>query len=91
VPAAGNQPAEERVLGRLGVEMERLRIVFACESLDRRLVERSRASGECLTDAEIIQIQGPRWQRPGFSHLRSLLTKSSTKLGPFIPAQSSAR
>ncbi len=57
-PAAGNKPAEEGVLGRLGIEVERLRIVLAREGLDRRLIERARAGGEGLADAEIVQIQG---------------------------------
>src|SRR5690606_21404089 len=58
VPAGGDQPAEMRVLRRLGVDVEVLRVVEAREANDLFCGELVGAEGELLADDDILEPAG---------------------------------
>ena len=55
MPARGDQLADLRILGRLGVEVERLRVPFAGESDDFLFGDQAVAEHDDLADGEILE------------------------------------
>jgi len=69
VPAAGDQPAVDRLFGRFNAGMERLRVEPARELEDLLLADDLLAQLEHLTFAEVLQIAGhARHSTPGADH-----------------------
>ena len=51
------RPANMRALGRLVIEVKRLRVELAGEGLDLRFVHRMRSAVEPLSDVKIVEIE----------------------------------
>ena len=54
--AAGNEPAEVRVLRRRGVDMKGLRVVVPCERRDQRFAQGGAGADEAFAFREVLEI-----------------------------------
>jgi len=53
VPSARGEPAEERALRRLGIQVKRLRIELPCERRDRLIIESCPVAGRLTRDSAV--------------------------------------